>query len=90
MPINIPFFGIAKVNLKNKSRVKWLINWCKWKSTIFLNIILGTIQQLTENNESESVVFFSARFLNFELKSWLCICKHEYLILFNVILFEKE
>ena len=51
-----------KVDLKNKSHVKWLINWCK-KKPVFLNIIHGTLQQLTENNESEPVFFFfSGRF----------------------------
>ena len=44
-----------KIDLKNKSHLKWLINWCKQKQTILLNIIYGTIQQQTINNESESV-----------------------------------
>ena len=46
-----------KIDLTNKSHVIWLFNWCKQKPTFFLFIIYGTIQQLTENNEYESVVF---------------------------------
>ena len=78
-----------KVDLENKSDVIWLINWCKGKPTILLNIIHGTIQQLTENNESESVFFSLDDFMNLEFKSWLCICEHEYLKLVNVALFEE-
>ena len=64
----------------------------KKKPTIFLNIIHGRIQQLNENNESEfeSVIFSLEDFLNLELKSWLCICEHEYLKLVKVTLFEKS
>ena len=32
-----------KTDLKNKSHVIWLFNWCKQKPTILLNIIHGTI-----------------------------------------------
>ena len=45
-----------KVNLKNEADVKWLLTWCRRRPTIFLNIIKGTIQQLTENNESKFVI----------------------------------
>ena len=78
-----------KVDLKNKSDIIWLLNWCKQKPTVFLNIIHGTIQQLTENNESESVIFSLSDFMDLEFKSWLCICEHEYLKLVKVTLFEK-
>ena len=67
----------------------WLFNWCKQKQTAFLNIIRGTIQQLTENNESESVVFTLEDFMELEFKSWLCICEHKFLKLVHVTLFEK-
>ena len=46
-----------KIDFKNKSDVIWLFNCCKQKTTIFLNIVHGTIQLLTESNESESVIF---------------------------------
>ena len=46
-----------KINLKSKSDVTWLFNWCKKKPTILLNVIHGTIKQLTENSESQSVLF---------------------------------
>ena len=78
-----------KVELKNKSDVIWLINWCKKNPPVFLNIIHGTIQQLTENNESESVILSLSDFMELEFKSWLCICEHEYLKLVKVTLFEK-
>ena len=78
-----------KINLKNKSDVTWLFNWCKNKPTIFLNIIHGTIQLLTESNESDSVIFSLKEFMDLEFKSWLCICEHEYLKLMKVTLFEK-
>ena len=78
-----------KINLKNKSDVIWLFNWCKQKPTILLNIIHGTIKQLTEQNESDSVLFSSEEFMDLEFKSWLCICEHEYLKLVKVTLFEK-
>ena len=58
-----------KIDLKNKSHVIWLYNWCKQKPTILLNIIRGTIQQLTEQNESDSVLFSSEEFMNLEFKS---------------------
>ena len=78
-----------KINLKNKSHLKWFFNWCKQKPTILLNIIHGTIEQLTEHNESVSVVFSSEEFMDLEFKSWLCICENEYLKLVKVTLFEK-
>ena len=58
MNANLQIMFWEKVDLKNKSDVIWLINWCKGKPTIFLNIIHRTIQQLMENNESESVFFY--------------------------------
>ena len=81
------FWG--KVNLKNEADVKWLLTWCRWRPTIFLNIIKGTIQQLTENNESEFVKFSLNDFMKLEFKSQLCICEHEYLKLVQVTLFEE-
>ena len=77
------------IALKNKSHVIWLFNWCKDRPTVFLNIIHGNIQQLTENNESESVMFTLTDFMELEFRSWLCICEHEFLKLVHVILFEK-
>ena len=62
-----------EIDLKNKSHVIWLFNWCKERPTVFLNIIHGTIQQLTENNESESIIFTLTDFMELEFKSWLCI-----------------
>ena len=52
-------------------------------------MIYGTVQQLTENYESESVIFSLNDFMDLEFKSWLCICEHEYLKLVKVTLFEK-
>ena len=78
-----------KVNLKNEADVKWLLTWCRQRPTIFLNIMQGTIQQQTENNESESVMFSTEDFMELEFKSWLCICEHEYLKLVHVTLFEE-
>ena len=75
--------------LKNKANVKWLLTWCRRRPTIFLNIIKGTIQQLTENNESKFVILSLGDFMELEFKSWLCICEHEYLKLVQVTLFEK-
>ena len=46
-----------KINLKNESHVRWLFNEVKDKPSVFLNILRGTVHQLTENNESENVVF---------------------------------
>ena len=53
------------------------------KPSFFLNIIHGTVQQLTENNESESVIFslkdlwtsnvshgFAIAFVNMNTSSW--------------------
>ena len=47
-----------KVNLKNESDVKWLLTWCAHAET---NDLLKTIQQLTENNESDLLYFLSDR-----------------------------
>ena len=77
------------INLKNKSDVVWLFNWCKKKPKIFLNIIHGTVQQLTENNESDTVIFSLKDFMELEFKFWLCNCEHEYLKLVKVTLFEN-
>ena len=77
------------IALKNKSHLIWFFNWCKNRPTIFVNIIHGTIQQLTENNESESVLFTLTDFMELEFRSWLCICEHEFLKLLHVSLFEK-
>ena len=77
-----------KIDLKSKSDVTWLFNWCKKKPTILLNVIRQTIKQLTENNESDSVLFSSEEFMELEFKFWLCFCEHEYLKLVNVVLFE--
>ena len=77
------------IDLKNKSHLIWFFNWCKDRPTILLNIIHGTIQQLTENNESESVFFTLTDFMELEFRSWLCICEHEFLKLLHVSLFEK-
>ena len=86
--MNRRFLG-GKVNLKNEADVKWLLIWCRRRPTIFLNIIKGTIQQLTENNESECVLFSLDDFMELEFKSWLCICEHEYLKLVQVTLFDE-
>ena len=77
------------INLKNESHTKWLFNEVKKKPSVFLKILQGTIQQLTENNESENVVFTLDNLMELEFKAWLCICEHEYLKLVNVTLFEK-
>ena len=78
-----------KINLKNETHVSWLLNEVKRKPSVFLKILRGTIQQLTENNESDNVVFTLETLMELEFKAWLCICEHEYLKLVNVILFEK-
>ena len=78
-----------EINLKHNSDVSWLFNWCKQKPAIFQNIVHNTVQLLTENNESESVIFSVQDFMDWEFKSWLCICEHEYLKLMKVTLFEK-
>ena len=78
-----------KINLKSKSDAIWLFNWCKKKPTILLNIIHGTIKQLTKNNESDSVLFSSEEFMGLEFKFWLCNCEYEYLKLVKVTLFEE-
>ena len=78
-----------EINLKNNLDVIWLFNWCKQKPAIFQNIVHNTVQLLTENNESESVIFSVQDFMDLEFKSWLCICEHEYLKLMKVTLFEK-
>ena len=53
------------------------------------NIIHATVQQLTENNESDTVIFSLKDFMELEFKFWLCICEHEYLKLVKVTLFEN-
>ena len=60
----------------------------KEKPLVLLNILHGTVQQLTENNQSDSVVFTLDNFMELEFKA-LCICEHEYLKLVNVTFFEK-
>ena len=45
-----------RINLKHQSDVRWLFNEVKNKPSVFLNILRGTVLQLTENNESENVV----------------------------------
>ena len=77
------------IDLKNKSHLIWLFNWCKDKPTVFLSIVHGTIQQLTENNESESVLFTLTDFMELEFRSWLCFCEHEFLKFLHVNLFEQ-
>ena len=77
------------IDLKDKSQLEWFFNWCKREPTIMLNIIRGTIKQLTENDESESVMFSLEELLELQFKSWLCICENEYLKLVKVTLFEK-
>ena len=79
-----------KINLKNESHLRWLLNEVKEKPSVFRNILQGTVHQLTENNESENVVFTLDNLMQLEFKAWLCICEHEYLKLVNVTLFEKN
>ena len=62
-----------KIDLKDKSQLEWLFNWCKKEPTIVLNIIQEKIVQLTGHNDSKSVMFSSEEFMDLELKSWLCI-----------------
>ena len=50
----------------------------------------GTIEQLTEDNNSESVLFSLEDSMNLEFKSWLCICEHKYLKIINVTVFDKR
>ena len=78
-----------RINLKHDSDVRWLFNEVKDRPSIFLNILRGTVSQLTENNESEIVTFTLDDLMELEFKTWLCICEHEYLKLLNVTLFEK-
>ena len=78
-----------KVDLQEESNVKWFNNWSKSKPPVFLNILRVTIQQLTEDTEDESIWFSLEDFINLELKSWLCICEHEYLKLIHITLFHK-
>ena len=78
-----------RINLKHESHVRWLLNEAKNKPSCFLNILRGTVHQLTENNESEDIAFTLEDYLELEFKAWLCICEHEYLKLLNVTLFEK-
>ena len=77
------------INLKHDSDVRWLFNEVKDKPSVFLNILRGTVLQLTENNESENVTFTLDDLIELEFKTWLCICEHEYLKLLNVTLFDK-
>ena len=78
-----------RINLKHESDVRWLFNEVKNKPSVFLNILQGTVFQLTESNESENVVFTLGNLMELEFKAWLCICEHEYIKLVNVTLFEK-
>ena len=78
-----------RINLKHESHVRWLLNEAKNKPSCFLNILRGTVHQLTENNESENIAFTLEDYLELEFKAWLCICEHEYLKLLNVTPFEK-
>ena len=55
-----------KIDLKNKSQMRCFFNQVKEKPSVFLNILHGTIQQLTENNESESVVFTLEDYMELE------------------------
>ena len=50
---------------------------------------MGQYNYLQKNNESESVIFSLKEFMDLELKSWLCICEHEYLQRIKVTIFEK-
>ena len=68
-----------RINLKHESHVRWLLNEAKNKPSCFLNILRGTVHQLTENNESENIAFTLEDYLELEFKAWLCICEHEYL-----------
>ena len=77
------------MNLKDESHVTWLTNWCKRKLTVFLNILGGIIEQLTEDTEEESIRLSLEDFMNLEFTSWLCICEHKYLKLLQVTLFDK-
>ena len=78
-----------KIHLKNESQLRWLFNEVKEKPSVFRNILQETVHQLTENNESETVVFTLDNLMELEFKAWLCICEHEYLKLVYVTLFEK-
>ena len=79
MNANVQIIFCDKIDLKNKSHLKWFFNWCKQKPTILLNIIQGTIEQQTEHNETESEMFSLEEFMDLEFKSWLCICENEYI-----------
>ena len=81
--------GAGILRVKHESHVRWLLNEAKNKPSCFLNILCGTVHQLTENNESENIAFTLEDYLELEFKAWLCICEHEYLKLLNVTLFEK-
>ena len=78
-----------KINLKHESHVRWFFNQVKDKLSVFLNILRGTVHQLTENTESENVVFTLDNLMELEFKTWLCICKPEYLKLVNVTFLKK-
>ena len=64
-------------------------DWCKKKPKVFLNILNGTIKQISEDSSEESAWFTLEDFLTLEFKSWLCICEHEYLKFVNIILSYK-
>ena len=49
----------------------------------------GTIEKLTDHNESESVMVSLEEFVDFEFNPWLCICENEHFKLVKVPLFEK-
>ena len=55
---------------------------------VFLNILNGTIKQISEESSEESVWFTLEDFLTLEFKSWLCICEHECLKIVNIVLFD--
>ena len=69
--------------------MRWLFDEVKDKPSVFFNILRGTVLQLTEKNESGNVIFTLDDLMELEFKTWLCVCKHEYLKLLNVTLFEK-
>ena len=73
--------------LINKSDLKWFFNWCKQKPTILLKIIQGTIEQLIEHGESESV--FLQRVHGLRVQILALHCENKYLMLVKVTLFEK-
>ena len=78
-----------KVDLKSEPHVQWLKIWCKTKLKVFLNILNGKIEQISEESPEESAWFTLEDFLTLEFKSWLFFCEHEYLKFVNTILFRK-